>query len=271
MISISNIAWDPSIDDRISKILIKTGVAYVDIAPSKYFPTPSKATSAEILTIKNYWIEKNIKPLGMQSLLFGTQGLNVFGTPKIQDALLLHLSDIIFIGSELGARKLVFGSPKNRDRSNLSDSKVTKIAVDFFSRLGRLAEKRGVVICLEPNPECYGSNFMTNSIETAEIVEATNCDSIRMQLDTGAMKINKEGPRETIKKYAHLIHHIHISEPYLVPVISKNHYHQEISESIVEFLPNLPMTIEMLSSSPAMAEEEILNSIKTIKELYRVA
>ena len=271
MISISNIAWDPSIDDEVSRILIKTGVTYVDIAPSKYFKSPNKVTSAEILTVKKYWIERNIKPLGMQSLLFGTQGLNIFGSPGIQDALLLHLSYICFIGSELGARKLVFGSPKNRDRSNLSDNKVTKIAVDFFRRLGTLAEKRGVVICLEPNPTCYGSNFMTNSLETAKIVEAVNCDSIRMQLDTGAMQINKEAPRATIKKFAHLIHHIHISEPNLVPITPKNYYSQEVSESILEFLPNIPVTIEMLSSSPKTSEEEILSSIKLIKELYRVA
>jgi hypothetical protein len=52
----------------------------------------------------------------MQALLFGTTGLNVFGDNKSQEAMLEHLRAVCRIGAGLGATKLVFGSPKNRDR-----------------------------------------------------------------------------------------------------------------------------------------------------------
>jgi hypothetical protein len=37
-----------------------------------------------------------------------------------------------------------------------------------------------------------------------------------MQLDTGAVTINEENAREVVTRYAHLIGHVHASEPNLV-------------------------------------------------------
>ena len=68
----------------------------------------------------------------MQSLLFGTSGLNLFGTSEVQQAMLRHLTAICRIGAGLGATRLVFGSPKNRDRTGLTDKAALEIAVPFF-------------------------------------------------------------------------------------------------------------------------------------------
>ena len=269
MISISNIAWDVSIDQEVSKILINNGVSHIDIAPPKYFKNPSKVTHEDILKVKNYWVDKGIAPLGMQSLLFGTQGLNVFGSLDIQDKLLSHLSDICYIGNNLGARKLVFGSPKNRDRALLNDKETLETAVNFFNRLGNIAKRESVVICLEPNPTCYQANFMTNSLETAEVVNAINHENIRMQLDVGAMNINEESPNDIIKYVSPWIHHIHISEPQLAPLNINNVYHRKASEAIRQYLPNIPMTIEMLTTNTSMSLKEIEQSIHVIKKVYQ--
>jgi D-psicose/D-tagatose/L-ribulose 3-epimerase len=268
MISISNIAWDVSLDEIVSDILVHNGVSYIDIAPPKYFKEINKTQDDEILKIKKYWTDKGIIPLGMQSLLFGTHGLNVFGTPCVQNKLLQHLTDICHIGNMLGARKLVFGSPRNRDRSNLSDKQTLDIACKFFNQLGDIAKANDVIICLEPNPECYSANFMTNSIETAEMVKAINHDHVRMQLDIGAMDINNESADEIVKYVAPWVHHIHISEPQLAPLNINNSFHQKASEAIHKYLPNMPMTIEMLTTSPSMTLREIEKSIDLIKKIY---
>ena len=126
----------------------------------------------------------------MQALLFGTTGLNVFGESKRQDAMLEHLRAVCRIGAGLGSTRLVFGSPKNRDRSGLNDSQALEQAVSFFRRLGNAAQEHGVIICLEPNPTQYGANFMTTSDETAFVVAAVDHEAIRMQFDTGALTIH---------------------------------------------------------------------------------
>jgi sugar phosphate isomerase/epimerase len=268
MISISNIAWDVSLDEIVSEILVDNGVSYIDIAPPKYFKEIKRTQDNEISKVKKYWVDKGITPLGMQSLLFGTHGLNVFGTPDVQKKLLEHLADICHIGNILGARKLVFGSPRNRDRSHLSDKEALNIACNFFNHLGDIARVNDVVICLEPNPECYNSNFMTSSIETVEMVGIINHSHIRMQLDIGAMDINNESPDEVIKHVAPWVQHIHISEPQLTPLSINNLFHRKASEAIHKYLPDMPMTIEMLTSSPSMTLTEIKESINLIKKVY---
>ena len=87
-ISISNLAWDVSEDKQVLSLLKEFKVDSIDIAPGKYFPTPSKAKTTDILAVRQWWNDKGIDILGMQSLLFGTQGLNVFGNKNIQDQLL---------------------------------------------------------------------------------------------------------------------------------------------------------------------------------------
>lgn len=269
MISISNIAWDIAKDEEVAKVLNDYAVPYIDIAPPKYFDIPSQAEEKKILEVKHYWNSKGIEPIGMQSLLFGTTGLNVFGTSETQNLLLQHLAHICRIGSTLGAKKLVFGSPRNRDRSHLDDNQTLKMAVEFFSRLGDIAESYCVVICLEPNPECYQSNFMTNSLDTATIVRAINHKHIRMQLDIGAMNINNESSMETIEAIAPVVHHIHISEPQLAPLNRENQYHEKAAEAIRAYLPDMPMTIEMLTTNSYSSIKQIRESIELVQRVYK--
>ena len=80
-------------------------------------PMPVMRTSSGS---RAWWAERGIEITGMQALLFGTSGLNVFGPSEVQDAMLAHLAAVCRIGAGLGAVRVVFGSPKNRDRSGLT-------------------------------------------------------------------------------------------------------------------------------------------------------
>lgn len=247
-VGISNIAWDPQEDDVIAALLRERGFDAIDVAPGKYFPNPSLASEAQIYRVRDWWRQHGIEVTGMQALLFGTSGLNLFGASETQDAMLRHLAAVCRIGALLGARRLVFGSPKNRDRQKLPDEIANAVAVDFFRRLGDIAASSDVLICLEPNPPCYGANFMTTSEETACIVTMTNHPAIRMQLDTGAMHINGEDILHTVEQFAHLIGHVHASEPNLLPLGDGGVDHQAAHQNLSKILPNHIVTIEMLAT-----------------------
>ncbi len=247
-IAISNIAWDAAEDETIVALLHPFGIDAIDIAPGKYFPAPTKATDEDIALVKSWWSERGIEITGMQALLFGTTGLNVFGQPAVQDAMLEHLGAVCRIGAGLGAKRLVFGSPKNRDRAGLSDQEAMAVAVPFFQRLGDIAEHYNVVICLEPNPTCYGANFMTTSAETAQVVEQVAHPAVRMQLDTGALTINGEEPAVVLQNCASLIGHVHISEPDLLPLGDGGTDHSKVAAALAQYLPNHVVSIEMLAT-----------------------
>lgn len=247
-LAISNIAWDTAEDETIATLLHRLGVDAIDVAPGKYFPEPAQATDGDIARVKNWWSERDIEITGMQALLFGTVGLNVFGPPEAQDAILQQLTAVCHIGGGLGAKRLVFGSPKNRDRTGLSDQEAMDVAVPFFRRLGDIAQAYGVVICLEPNPTCYGANFMTTSAETAQVVGQITHPAVRMQLDTGALTINSEDPVAALQYCAPLIGHIHASEPDLLPLGDGGTEHAKVADALERYLPNHVVSIEMLAT-----------------------
>ena len=247
-LAISNIAWDTAEDEAMVRLLRRFDVDAIDVAPGKYFSDPAKATEQDIARVKNWWSERGIEITGMQALLFGITGLNVFGSPESQDAMLQHLTAVCRIGAGLGAKRLVFGSPKNRDRTGLSDQKALDVAVPFFRRLGDIAQNYGVVICLEPNPTCYGANFMTTSAETAQVVEQIAHPAVRMQLDTGALTINGEDSVTVLQECAPLIGHVHASEPDLLPLGDGGTEHAKVVEALQQHLPNHVVSIEMLAT-----------------------
>ena len=78
--AISNIAWDVAEDEVIAQLLDRYGIDAVDVAPGKYFPDPANASDDDIKRVRDWWAERGIEITGMQALLFGTSGLNVFGS-----------------------------------------------------------------------------------------------------------------------------------------------------------------------------------------------
>jgi D-psicose/D-tagatose/L-ribulose 3-epimerase len=268
-LAISNIAWEPAEDDAIASLLQRYGIDAIDIAPGKYFPDPAKALDHDIARVRNWWRDRGIEVFGMQALLFGTTGLNLFGPPAVQDAMLQHLAAVCRIGAGLGARQLVFGSPRNRDRTGLTDQEAVDAAVGFFRRLGDAARASGVTICLEPNPPCYGANFMTTGAETLQVVQAIAHPGIRMQLDTGALTINGEDVAAAVPDCASFIGHVHASEPDLKPLGDGGTDHAKAASALEKHLPGHVVSIEMLATKDEPHQASIERALRVATRHYR--
>ncbi len=268
-LSISNIAWDVAEDLAVAKLLDKFGIDAIDVAPGKYFPDPVDAKDRSIASVKRWWADQGIEITGMQALLFGTTGLNVFSEASGQRAMLDHLRAVSRIGAGLGATRLVFGSPKNRNRSGLSDAQALEQAVVFFRRLGDVFQEHGVIACLEPNPVRYGANFMTNSAETAHVVTAIDHNAIRMQFDTGASTINGESPEAVLESNAGLIGHVHASEPDLMPLGDGGTDHRLMHKALLQHLPEHVVSIEMVATKEEPHLRSIERALSCAVECYR--
>lgn len=270
-LAISNIAWDVPEDAALARLLRQYAVDAIDVAPSKYFADPAHAADQDIARVKDWWADKGIAITGMQSLLFGTTGLNLFGPAQVQDAMLGHLAAVCRIGARLGATRLVFGSPKNRDRSGLTDAEAMALAVPFFRRLGDIAQSLGVLICLEPNPPRYGANFMTTTAETAGVVEQVGHTAIRMQLDVGALTINGEDAATELARSARLVGHVHLSEPDLLPLGDGATDHAKVHAALELYLSDPLVSIEMLATKNEPHLVSIERALQAAIKSYRVA
>lgn len=268
-IAISNIAWDVVEDEAVAAVLRRHGIDAIDLAPSKYFADFQSAAAADMLRVRGWWADRGIELTGMQSLLYGTQGLNLFGQAEVQAAMLRHLEAVCRIGQGLGATRLVFGSPKNRDRSGLDDGQAMHEAVSFFRKLGDVAARHGVLVCLEPNPPRYGANFMTTGAETAVVVRAVDHPAIKLQFDTGAFAITGEDPGGFLEKHAALVGHIHASEPGLLPLGDGDCDHARMAAAARSYLPQHPVTIEMLATADEPHATAIERAVQAAVRYYR--
>ena len=267
LLSVSNIAWAPDEEEAAAAVLAAQGIAHVDLAPGRYFADPAAASDPEIAAVRAWWEERGLRIFGLQSLLFGTQGLNLFDDPN--DVMLDRLSAVCRIAAGLGAKVLTFGSPRQRDRGQLDDAAVETIAIEFFTRLGDRAAEAGVAICLEPNAAVYGSTFMVTNPETAQIVRAIAHPSIPLQLDIGNLALNAEPPFATIAEVVPLVGHIHLSEPMLKPLGTGDAPHVEAATAIGELLAGRVMTIEMVRAEgepPLAAVERAIGFARRVYE-----
>jgi len=268
-IAISNIAWDVSEDDAVAACLARHGIDAIDVAPTKYFADPAQAGADEIARVRGYWNNRGIEITGMQALMFGTQGLNLFGDEDVRQRMLAHLAAVCRVGAGLGATRLVFGSPKNRDRGSLSREAAETIAAAFFAKLGARASALGVTICLEPNPARYGANFLLTSAETARLVRRIDHPAIKMQLDSGAMTINGEDAERVIRENADIIGHIHASEPGLVVLGEGGCDHAVLARILGAALPRHIVSIEMQATRDEPHLAAIERALKAAIAAYR--
>ena len=266
-IAVSNIAWDVDEDEAIAALLASRSIDAIDVAPTKYFAPDETVTAAAVDAVRRWWSARGIEITGMQSLLFGTHGLNVFGPTEVQEKMLGRLAEVAAIARDLGASRLVFGSPKNRDRGMLSDDAANAIAMPFFNRLGDIAVSYGVSFCIEPNPPRYGCNFLTNSGDAAAFVRRVGHPAIAMHLDTGSIAISNEDPQALIRDNADIIGHIHISEPDLIPV-ADGPLHSVVAASLRQTLPRHVVSIEMLATREEPHPQSVERAVVVTRRYY---
>lgn len=265
-LSVSNIAWDLPEEDAVAGVLAAAGVDRVDVAPGKYFADPAAASDAQIAAVRQLWHDRGFEIAGMQALLFGTNGLNLFD--DLEGAMFERLAAVCRIGGGLGAGALTFGSPRQRDRGDLDDPAVERIASDFFGRLGDVAAAHGTAICLEPNPAAYTCNFLTGSGEVSAFVRRLGHSAVRMQLDVGAIAMNGEAPDAVVAEAADVIGHVHASEPMLVTLGDGGAPHEAVAAALARLRPELTVTIEMAASTNEPHLEAVRRAVALAARVY---
>jgi hydroxypyruvate isomerase len=111
----------------------------------------------------------------------------------------------------------------------------------------------------------YGNNFLRTTEETADFVKKINRKNIKLQLDTGCIKINKESLADIVTKYKSIVGHIHISEKNLSR-IKENKLNYSLIKNIFTYFPNKIITIEILNK-PNTSSKNIFFSLKYCKSL----
>ena len=220
--SISNLAWDISYESEVIKILNNSLISGVEISLRKYFDNLENLTTDQILSLKNYGIVNDLKISSLQSLLFKREDLSIFASGVGREQVIEYLNSIYKIAKLLQVKPMVFGSPKNRKKGQLTSKRAFDSATEFFSDLISEWDANGPYIAFEANPSVYGCDFIVNNSEAIEFVNSVNSPNLRWHLDYGCSLLAGENPTLLLMNSKKLPSHIHMSEKNLGPFIKKN-------------------------------------------------
>jgi sugar phosphate isomerase/epimerase len=150
----------------------------------------------------------------MQAVLFARPEARLFDAGG-ERALVDHMALVASLAGAFGAKAVVLGAPKQRDRGTLSLEAAHEHAAPVFRRLAALFDDHGSCLCIEPNPVRYGCNFVTTAVEGAELVRRVAHRGFGLHLDAAGLFLSGERLAKVWPVVGDLVRHYHISEPDL--------------------------------------------------------
>jgi sugar phosphate isomerase/epimerase len=222
-IAVSNIAWAPEHDLEAASLLRRLGVEGLEVAPTKAWPRPLESTLQQRLAFRRTWEAQGLPVVAMQALLFGQAELSIFGPPPLRQRTIEYLQGMIGLAADLGARVLVFGSPKNRRAAGMPAETARQQACEVFRALGETALARGCIFCIEANPPEYDCDFVTRVDEAFSLVQSVNHPGFGLHLDAGGLLLSGEHLAGAVAGCSGRVEHFHASEPFLAPIGSSQH------------------------------------------------
>lgn len=193
-LTVSEVGWNPEKDSVMMSYLRSKGITRREIVPSK----------------RNWTMDGYHNVYSAQSILYGVD-IQIF---QEQERFLSILSDRVAKLSSVGAKVIVFGSPKQRVYSG-------EDAVALFRRVGDLCQNHGITLCVENNARGYGGNWLHTASDTIAFVKSVNHPNIRVNLDTGSMMMENESTVVDTE----WIGHVQVSFPALGPWRSDSSAH----------------------------------------------
>ena len=188
----SNIGY--SLTPAMYAVLAHYGIRHLEIAPGRI-------QKGETL---------RLPVVSVQSLLWGTMIKNILSQSAVLESRIEGICQLY------GPVKLVFGSPKVRRGIQTCDS---ARLVSLFRRLGDICATHGATLCLEPNSQHYGCEWLTTVGETITFLKQIAHPHVRLSLDSGNYCLEgDEFPLETLDPA--WVGHIQISHPHLVCMLS---------------------------------------------------
>lgn len=258
-LSISNIAWTRELDDDIYALMSYYGFRGLEIAPTRIFTDAPYDHLDEARKWKERLTRKfDFEVSSMQSIWNGRQEM-LFGTDDERESLLMVTKKAIDFAAVMDCHNLVFGCPRNR---SIPEGANRQLGVRFFRETGDYAHQRGTCIGMEANPPIYHTNYINDTVSALVLISEVGSEGFRLNLDVGTMVYNQESPA-LLRGMVGYISHVHISEPGLRPIESRD-IHRQLKNILNEEGYKGFISIEMGTVTDIGLLEEKMKYVKDI-------
>lgn len=260
-LSISNIAWSAKADEEMYQHMKYMGYSGLEIAPSRIFGTsPYEKIQPAADWSSSLFNQYGLSVSSIQSIWYGKKE-NLFRSNEELEALIAYTSQAVQFANAIHCNNLVFGCPQNR-KIETERADTSLVAVNFFHRLGNLADKYNTRFGIEANPPIYGTNFLNTTQQVIDMILQLQSPRLGLNLDLGTIISNQEDI-ENIQPFIHLITHVHISEPGLSQ-IKERQLHRKLLQLLQTNNYNGYVSIEMKNYDSVQA---VLNTMSYLKEV----
>ena len=267
-IGVSNLLWTRDLDETVADLLDRRGIDAIDLVPTRYVDDVAGAPLSELHAIRRFWDARGIEIVGMQALLHGTSGLDIFGDAETRRRTAAHLRAVLRFGAEVGARQMVFGSWRNRRRRALGADAALASATDFFGEVATEAAGLGVFLTIEPISSRYGNDFLVDHDEAALLVERVGHPAFRLTLDVGCIGLANEDAAAVLQRHGHLVSHVQVAEYELAPLSAGNPVHAAAGRALSASLPARVACIEALQPPEQSAVDAIAQCLDVAQRHY---
>jgi D-psicose/D-tagatose/L-ribulose 3-epimerase len=235
------------------------------VAPTRLWNDPLAQDDDAVAAVRAEIEDAGLRVVALQSLLFQRPELQLFGDAESRRGLHDHLVGMADLASRMGATRLVFGSPGNRRRGDLSLEQADEIAVKAFSRLGAVAADLGVCFCIEANPVDYNCDYLTDAVASTAFVRAVDSPGVRLHLDTACMALAGDDAGERIRDGADVLVHVHASAPQLGAVLPGGPVdHAVVADALRAVEYDGHVSVEMLQQP-----EDVTGAVRRTAEFVR--
>jgi sugar phosphate isomerase/epimerase len=265
-ISFSHIAWAPEDEASALECLHGLGLDEIEVAPLRAFGDPLAAGESAVRERAAWYRQQGFKIGSFQALLFGTEGLELFGAPESCERMKSVLIAVGRVAGWAGAGPLVFGSPRNRLRGCLSHAEATRRATAVFREVGDACMAAGSCLVIEANPEAYGADFCTRLEQAAELVESVNSPGFGLHVDAGGLALSGEIFEPCLRQSAHLLRHVHASQPHLGSFAEPDAVHARIAAVLHEIGYTGSVAIEMRAQPAGL--DAIKQAVAAVRGSY---
>ncbi len=199
--------------EKIMEYISKVGYQGLEIAPFTLASSVERISPAKRREIRLLAEDYGLEIIGLHWLLASPKGLSITSADKgIRNRTAEYLKSLIDFSSEIGAKLLVFGSPKQRNiEKDSSYEEARKWAKEVFVKPLDKAKERGVTICVEPLAR-RATNFINTTEEAVSFIKEINHPNFKLHLDVMAMSDEGKSIPEIIRKNRKHLFHFHAND-----------------------------------------------------------
>lgn len=210
--------------DEILSLIKKNDIKYIELPITKILPN-YKLDKKKIRTFLNKISKYKIKISSVQAIFYKKK-LNVL---EVNDhkKIIKHLNKILLITKLLGAKNIIFGSPKNRLKGNISTEDAFKILKNLLIKIQKKLVKNDIFFCIEPNSKHYGCDFILNSLDALEFIHYSKIKNLAINFDTGNAFLEKD-KKKISKKNLKYFKNFQISEKNLAGLKKNLNKHKKL-------------------------------------------